>query len=388
MKLKQYKWVLVCFLFLIFIVVILFWQQLHEKPYTANHIFEEKAKVLSVDNSEVVWSAASSLGYQTLKIKLLSGQYKGQTIPAINTLFGQLETDNIYQVGDKIVTAIQVNNNQITNAKAIDLYRQEWILLLFLFFIGGLLIYAGIIGIKALLSFILSLIVIWELLIKGILAGKNPLFLTTLTVIILTGIIVFLIAGFTKKGFSAFSGTIIGLIATLILTKVYGQYIGLFGLTQPYIQTLIVSGYYDLNIQQIFYSAIILGASGAAMDIAMDIAASMDELKKKKPEISMKSLMQSGFTVGKHVIGTMSTTLLLAYSGGYLTLLMLFMVKNSSFLRIINLKIVAAEIMRTLIGSIGLILVAPTTAVLAGFILSKEFKIISFKRIYKSFFSS
>jgi uncharacterized membrane protein len=129
----------------------------------------------------------------------------------------------------------------------------------------------------------------------------------------------------------------------------------------------------DLNMQHIFYAAIIMGASGAAMDIAMDVCASMEEIKKKKPDIDRKTLIQSGFNVGRAVIGTMTTTLLLAYSGGYLTLLMLFMSKNTSFARMINLKIVAAEIMRTIVGSIGLVLVAPITAIVAGFVFSYDF---------------
>ncbi|WP_276717184.1 YibE/F family protein [Caloranaerobacter azorensis] len=117
-----------------------------------------------------------------------------------------------------------------------------------------------------------------------------------------------------------------------------------------------------------------IGASGAAMDIAMDVAASMEEIKIKKPDIQRKELIQSGFNIGRAVIGTMTTTLLLAYSGGYLTLLMLFMTKNSSLIRIINLKIVSAEIMRTLVGSIGLVLVAPITAIVAGWIFTSGIK--------------
>ena len=110
------------------------------------------------------------------------------------------------------------------------------------------------------------------------------------------------------------------------------------------------------------------------MDIAIDIAASMDEIRTKKPDISPKELIRSGFTVGRQVIGTMTTTLLLAYSGGYLTLLMIFRVKDPSLMRIINLKIVAAEIMRILIGSIGLVMVAPFTALLGGIIIARMVK--------------
>jgi uncharacterized membrane protein len=114
---------------------------------------------------------------------------------------------------------------------------------------------------------------------------------------------------------------------------------------------------------------VLLGASGAAMDIAMDVSVSMNEIKLKRPDIAMWELVQSGFNVGRMVIGTMATTLLLAYSGGYLTMLMVFVSQGTSFTRIINMKLVAAEIFRILIGSIGLLMVAPVTAIIAGCLL-------------------
>jgi uncharacterized membrane protein len=113
-----------------------------------------------------------------------------------------------------------------------------------------------------------------------------------------------------------------------------------------------------------------LGASGAAMDIAMDISVSMNEIKIKRPDIGVQELIQSGFNVGRMVIGTMATTLLLAYSGGYLTMLMVFVSQDTSFTRIVNMKLVAAEIFRILIGSIGLLMVAPVTAIIAGVLLT------------------
>ncbi len=365
----------------VIVFVLIYYIQYGNNPeMQSSDVLETKAKVVEINNTDVIQSGAGCIGVQVLEIQLLSGDFEGKIIQGFNNLYGQIETDNIYQKGDTILAAIKVDKGEIVDAKAIELYRQDWILALFLFFVMTLLLFAGIIGAKAILSFVLSLILIWELLIKGLLEGKNPLVLTTITVILLSAIIIFLVAGFNKKGLSAFLGTIFGLVTTLIITLIYGQYVGLFGMTQPYVQSLIISGYFHLNIQQIFYSAIILGASGAAMDLAMDIAASMSELKEKKPDIPLKSLILSGFNIGKHVIGTMTTTLLLAYSGGYLTLLMLFMLKNSSFLRMINLKIVSAEIMRTLIGSLGLVMVAPITAVIAGVLMSQDFK-VSLKKV-------
>lgn len=345
---------------------------------------EVKARVISTDDSEVRSAGLSHIGFQTLEIEILNTRFKGKKTEAVNSLNGQVDLENLFRKGDKIIAALILDNTQkIVHIKAVDLYRQDSLLNLFIVFMAALIIYAGVIGIKSLICFILTLFIIWEILVRQILAGHPPLLTTASTLVLLSAIIIFMIAGFNRKGLTAFIGTISGLIITMGVTLYFGEQTGLFGMTQPYVNALIFSGYYDLDIRQIFYSAIVLGASGAAMDIAMDIAASMDEIRVKKPDISPIELTRSGFTVGRQVIGTMTTTLLLAYSGGYLTLLMIFKVKDPSFMRMINLKIVAAEIMRTLIGSIGLVMVAPITAIAGGFIILGIKKIKKDTRIIK-----
>lgn len=329
---------------------------------------EIKGLVLNVDNSDLIQSNISSIGNQVLTVEILKGKYKGREVTAFNTLMGQLEIDNIFYPGDKIFIALNEKNGEIINARAVDLYRQNWELILFALFVLLLIIYALDIGVKAIFSFIASLFIIWELLLPGLLAGRDPLLYSTLILILLSAIIIFSIAGFSKKGLAAFLGTVTGLLITIIIAVFFGSKLRLAGLTSPYAQTLLINNL-ALDMQGIFFSAIIIGASGAAMDIAMDISAAMTEIKAKKPEIGFKELVQSGFNVGRAVIGTMTTTLLLAYSGGYLTLLMLFITKNSSYIRMLNYKIVAAEILRTITGSIGLVLVAPITALIAGWVL-------------------
>ncbi|WIF95064.1 YibE/F family protein [Caminicella sporogenes] len=339
-----------------------------------NNLFEVKAVVLKTDDSEMVQSGIAKIGFQSLIVEIKNGKYKGKKLEAVNQLVGKLDFDNYYKVGDKIIVGILEEDGKIKGVKAIDIYRQNWQLLLFAVFVLCLILYARFTGLKALFSFMASLFIIWKILIPALLKGKEPLLVSSMVLTLLTAIIIFSVAGFTKKGIAAFVGTMCGLFVTIGITIFFGNKLALHGMTSPFAETLVFSGHLDLNMKHIFYAAIIIGASGAAMDIAMDVAASIEEIKIKKPDIQTKELIQSGFNIGRAVIGTMTTTLLLAYSGGYLTLLMLFMTKNSSFIRIINLKIVSAEIMRTLVGSIGLVLVAPITAVVAGWIFTIEFE--------------
>ncbi|MDZ4991988.1 YibE/F family protein [Clostridium perfringens] len=341
-----------------------------------SNISEVKAKVLNVDNNGITQAGISKIGEQHLKVKILSGDFKGEEINATNFLSGKLEMDTYYEDEDTIVLALQVGNEgDIIGAKAMDLYRQGWQGLLFLMFIICLIFYAGYTGVKALFSFVASLFIIWEILIPMLLKGVNPLIISTIVLILLSAIIIFSVAGITKKGVSAFIGTISGLIVTIGITLFFGEKLNLNGMTQNFAETLIFSGYINIDMKHVFYAAVIIGAAGAAMDIAMDVSASMEEIKEKKPDINRKELIASGFNIGRSVIGTMSTTLLLAYSGGYLTLLMLFMSQNSSFTRIINLQMVSSEIMRTVVGSIGLVLVAPITAIVSGFMLTTQFSL-------------
>jgi uncharacterized membrane protein len=143
------------------------------------------------------------------------------------------------------------------------------------------------------------------------------------------------------------------------------------GAVMPFAETLLYSGYAHLDLTGIYVAAIFVAASGAVMDLAMDVAASQNELVTKAPDITMRDALWSGIRVGRSVVGTMTTTLLLAYSGGYVTLLMAFMAQGVPLINIFNLLYVAAEVVKTIVGSFGLVLVAPFTAVVGAIIYTR-----------------
>ncbi|UZP66049.1 YibE/F family protein [Desulfovibrio mangrovi] len=337
------------------------------------NVQEVTATVLAADNSEVLQAGAGAVGPQHLRVIIDGGMWKGTETKALNHLNGQLDMDEIYAPGDRILLAVHIQDDSITDARAINSFRQNWELALFAVFALALIVYARLIGLKALVSFVASLGVLWYFYIPNLLKGADPLPLSLAVLVLLSLVIIITVAGVTRQGIAAFLGTVCGMAVTLLLTLFFGDKFNLLGMTTPFSTTLLVQGAYGLNFQHIFYAAVLLGASGAAMDIAMDVSASMHEIKMKRPDIGMKELVESGFNIGRMVIGTMSTTLLLAYSGGYLTMLMVFVAQETSIARILNMKLVAAEIFRVLIGSIGLLIVAPATAIIAGALLTYEF---------------
>jgi len=331
------------------------------------HNKEAVAVVEKTDDSAVERSGLVLLGGQRVWVRIVRGSYRGQRIEAANMLLGKIDMDTLYEPGDKILVTLRVGEDgHIEGAKTLDRLRQGWIFALFAIYALLLLWFARMTGVKALFSFIVSLLLIWKVLVPGLLSGRNPLLCAFGMLIVLSALILFSVSGFTRKGLAAFLGTLAGMTLAGALAIAAGNLMDLWGMTAPYAETLLFSGFFDLDFRDVFYAAIAIGASGAAMDIAMDVSASMWEILEKKPEIGRQELVRSGYNVGRAVIGTMTTTLLLAYSGSFLTLLMLFYTKNTSLMRMLNLRIVAAEMMRTLVGSIGLVTVAPATAWLAG----------------------
>lgn len=142
-----------------------------------------------------------------------------------------------------------------------------------------------------------------------------------------------------------------------------------------YSESLLYSGYQDLNLTKIFMSGIFIGASGAMMDLAVDITSAVNEVVHKKPSIGWKEAAKSGMNVGRAAMGTMTTTLLLAYSGGYIALLMTFMAQGTPIENILNYKYVSAELLDTIVGSFGLVTVAPFTALTSAVLLTgKKYK--------------
>ena len=235
-----------------------------------------------------------------------------------------------------------------------------------------LCVFGGWVGVKALLSFVLSCLTIWKAVIPLVLRGWSASWLIFGSVCVLTAVIVYLVAGVTKKGIASFAGSAAGIFAGLAMAHIFTRVMKINGATLPYVQPLLYSGYEFLNIQDVFIGAMILASSGAVMDLSMDIAAGVEEVAYHNPQLPSAELIKSGLRIGRSVVGTMTTTLLLAYSGGYITLLMMFASQGTSPLDFLNSTLVSAEVVKTLIGSFSLVLVAPFTAFFAGWIFQGE----------------
>ena len=328
------------------------------------------ARVLSVDDSAIIDTGLVRSGEQRCQLEILDGMFQGQTVSGVNMLNGSLEQDKVFQPGDKALVVVSHDGDTITNVTMSDHYRLSWELVMAIGFAIFLILFAGPTGVRAIASFVLTVLTLWKVLVPLYLKGYNPIWIGLAITLFLTVLIIALVYGFDRRCWAAVSGSFLGILVTCVLGILFTDLFQIHGAVMSNSESLLYSGYQDLNLTQIFMASIFIGASGAIMDLSVDITSAVYEVVEKRPDLTWWEATRSGMNVGRAAMGTMTTTLLLAYSGGYVAMLMVFMAQGTPIFNILNYKYVAAEIVDTVVGSFGLVSVAPFTALSAGILLS------------------
>ncbi|MDY4768266.1 MAG: YibE/F family protein [Treponema sp.] len=334
----------------------------------------EKCKVLveAVDNSSLINTGLIRTGQQVCTVRFLSGKFKMQTAEGWNMLGGSLSQDKLFRPGDKAQAVVHHYDGEIISVNLIDYYRLDGELLLALAFAVFLVVFARGVGLRSVFSFAITILVLWKILVPLFLKGHNPIFVGLSAVAIMTFVILALVYGFDKKLLSSFCGAMSGIVFAMVLSIICTSSFHIHGAVMANSEALLYSGFQDLNLTRIFMASVCVGASGSVMDLSVDITSAVSEVVRNCPGISRKEAIKSGLTVARAAMGTMTTTLLLAYSGTCIATLMTFMAQGTPVYNILNNNIVAAEIINTIAGSFGLAMTAPLTAVIAGTVLAKS----------------
>ena len=368
-KIQYHAPVWVCLLFIAWLAIL---QTGYQEIYREAE--QCVAKVIQTDESKIIDTGLVRSGEQRCQLEIVSGKFKGRTAEGVNMLNGSLEQDKLFREGDRAQVVVSYNADEILMVTMIDHDRIPMELVMGAIFILFLILFAGRTGVRAVLSFFLTVLAIWKLLVPLYLKGYNPIWIGLVFTLLLSVLIIALVYGFDRRCISAVSGTFLGILVTCLLGSLFTDLFQIHGAVMSSSESLLYAGYQDLNLTRIFMASIFIGASGALMDLSVDITSAVHEVVEKRPDIGWKEAVRSGMNVGRSAMGTMTTTLLLAYSGGYIALLMVFMAQGTPLVNILNYKHVAAEMVHTVIGSFGLVTVAPFTALCAGVLLSQKKK--------------
>ena len=304
-----------------------------------------------------------------LTIRILRGQYTDEVIEKTFTQVQFSEWDFVPETGQKLVLRIYTTSDGF-EVNIMGLSRQGNLLILFLIFFALLLAFGRKKGFLSLISLIVSGVIIYIFFIPLVLKGYNIMFLTVFTAVCVIVISFIIISGFSKKSLASILGTICGIISAVILSEIFCRVCVITGAISEEVYFLACQSEVEIDFAALFISGIIIGTIGVVMDVSMSITSLVFELKKNSPKMSFSKLVSSGLTVGKDMMATMINTLVLAYVGTSLPLLFVYISSSSSSLTYaLNTETVAGEIIRSLCGSVGLILTVPFTSIIASYII-------------------
>lgn len=332
----------------------------------------ERAIVLEVEQAD---GAGLEEGFYTeilsVRLEYLSGDKKGEEFESFHYLTGNPSFDFNLSPGDKVLVDVQEVNG-VTEAHIVEYVRDTYIYIVLGVFVALLILLGGKKGIKTILTLSLTLFLLLKVLLPGLLAGYSPILLTIGISIIITVVTILFVGGNNIKSYSAIIGVLGGVLIAGLIAYVVGNQIRLTGISSQEAGMLMyIPQGVDFDFSGLLFAGIIMGALGAVMDVGMSIASAMEEIRAVDPSISTKKLILAGMNVGKDIMGTMANTLILAYIGSMIPLLLLFTAYQEPFISIINMDLIATEVIRALSGSIGLILSIPLTAITSGLLRDK-----------------
>ncbi len=325
------------------------------------------ARILEAGEPKQVQTGSVMDTVQEVKIEILEGVYEDEEFTTNYNLSYDIDGKILgyeLEVGDKVIVQIVEDENGNVAVTVQELSRNGYIILMMILFLGSIVLVGGKQGIKAIMGLIVTILAVYFILIKGIYAGHNAILTTLLTTMMIIGFTFVIIGGFSKKILAAALGTLGGIISSGIVAVIFAHLAKLSGAGEEAIQLSMNITTVNFNFRALIFAGIVIAALGACMDVGMSIASSLDEIKNKTKDISWKELFKSGMNIGKDVIGTMTNTLILAYVGGALTLILLFLACDMGMNEILNKETIAQEVISAIAGSMGVVFTVPITALI------------------------
>ena len=294
---------------------------------------------------------------------------------SLNALMGHPLFDLYLTEGRRVILWGEVD--QAGNLQQV--YLQDYVRDIYLYAIGALFVVALVLvgrvkGVITIFTLVVTVLAVARVLLPLLIQGYSPIPATLLVASLITLVTLIGIGGLQRKMAAAAIGTVGGVIVAGFLAFTIGGAANLTGFSSEEAQMLLYMETGPIDVRGLLFAGIIIGALGAVMDVAMSIAAASHEVYCANPSICVREQIKSAMNVGRDVMGTMANTLILAYVGTTMPLLLLFMGYGTPFMSIINSDLVATEVVRALTGSIGLVAAIPLTAVASGLLTVRKEK--------------
>lgn len=313
------------------------------------------------------------------KAEILSSNQRGQIVLAKQEIspFFAIQPPEI-SVGDKVLIS-QAFNSGVYDSTYADYYdmlehvRTNGIWVLLAIFAVGVVFYGKSKGVFTLISLTLTCLSIFLVFIPAILNGFNIYFWSIQICIFIVSITLLIVNGLNLKSISAGIGCIGGVLFAGAITLIANKSLKITGmLDEQSIFLEMINPDKPIDLNAIIFSSIIIGAIGAIMDVSISIASSLKEIKDQNPQISQKQLYLSGVNIGRDIMGTMTNTLILAYIGSSLSIVLLLISNAGSMIYLVNTESIIVELLQSVIGSLGILITLPLTAIISSIAYTKN----------------
>ncbi len=349
------------------------------KVVTAGEKYEEK-----------VAYATDAVSYQDVRVKIDEDGYSDIILVKYELSYysnPKLPQDEL-EVGDIVyVTVVFDEDGNITYSYIEYISNERFLIAMVILYAGAIILIGGFKGLRALIGLIITILAMFFILVPLIFAGYSPLLVTICTCAVVILITFIIVSGFSKKTIAATIGTIGGILVAGIFATIFGNLMKLTGVCEHANNLSMAENVPNFNFEDIMISGIIIGALGACMDVGMSIASSIHELSVEGYGMTKKQLIRSGMNIGKDVMGTMTNTLILAYVGSSLLIILLLRGYNFEPYQIFNnVELVVEEVLRAIAGSFGLVFTIPITTLVSSALMgngNNSQKLIEDKKFIK-----
>ena len=337
----------------------------------SDHYFQ--ATVVKINKQGEKEVAGLKNFYQDLECKITNGKERGKAVRVENGGVIKISSRQKLSVGDKVVLIKSVLPDNRQQYSVLDRYRLDSVITIIAAFFFLVLLVAGKKGLGSIVGLFVSLFVIVEFIVPQILSGRDPMVISIIGSTAIMFVTIYLAHGFSKKTSIAIVSTALSLALTGLLALLFVEITRLSG-TGSEDSYLLQFGQSSINLQGLLLGGIIIGALGVLDDVTTSQAAAIFEISQANPKLSLLEVAKRGYRVGKEHVASLVNTLVLAYAGASLSLFIIIVLNpaNQPYWVILNSEMIIEEVVRTLAGSIGLVMAVPITTMLASYVAVKK----------------
>lgn len=333
------------------------------------------AQVEAITDEGQITLATTPQLYQTMTVKVLEGDYKGQEF-SVSYGKNQIRSDSTrFNLGDKLYIMVGQGADGALHATFTDFDRSTILLILLIVFILSVLAMGRWKGLGSLVSLFISMFIILAYIIPHVLAGEDPVRVSLVGSGILLALSLYLTYGWNLKTHASVISMVLALLITGGLTALFVNLAHLNGYGDENALYLIQLSSVQINVQGLLLGGMIIGTLGILDDLVTSQSAAVVEIHGANPTLGFRQTFLRAIHIGQDHVAATVNTLVLTYTGASLPLLLVFTLANGSFRSLLNSEMLAEEIVRTLVGSLGLVAAVPISTLVAAFIIVNQEKL-------------